>query len=166
MRRDLEGWHSTTRRGPGGEITSEERIVTSGPLVEQTPAGALALGEQYWAEVARASRGVLSRRPTSDGFALRLLGHGPNLLRFGPAEIREEPDVIECRYAVRGGLLARRAAGAICLSQSVGDGAELTARVTDFVPRWSGAAYRQVQHRLHVAISRRYFTRLLEGEGE
>jgi hypothetical protein len=136
-------------------------MTTTGPLVDETEVGALTLGELYWEELAHASGGIVRRRATRDGFALRILGRGPDLLRFGPAEITREADGIRCLYAVQGGLLARRASGAICLSQSSRGGAELAATVTGFVPRWSGAFYQQIQHRLHVAISRRYFRRLL-----
>jgi hypothetical protein len=36
--------------------------------------------------------------------------------------------------------------------------------VTGFVPRLHGALYEQIQRRLHVAISRRYFERVINEE--
>ena len=68
------------------------------------------------------------------------------------------------RYAIRGGILTRHPGGAIRLSQTGGDEPELRAAVTGFVPRLHGALYEQIQRRLHVAISRRYFERVIDEE--
>ena len=75
-------------------------------------------------------------------------------------------------YPITGGLLARRPAGSITLTQSGRDTVELSSRISGFVPRlaarpgrppWTGTLYEQVQSRIHVAISRRYFSRLARG---
>ena len=58
------------------------------------------------------------------------------------------------------------------LTQSGRDTVELSSRISGFVPRlaakpgrppWTGTLYDQVQSRIHVAISRRYFSRLARG---
>jgi hypothetical protein len=61
------------------------------------------------------------------------------------------------RRSDRGGLLIRQPGGELSLSQSGSQPAELRAAVR----RWSGTSYEQVQLRFHVAISRRYFRRLI-----
>jgi hypothetical protein len=158
MRRELDGWRSVRGRSADGAIVSDERVQAARPVVERSEEGARRLGETYWLEVTRASRGIVHRRDTPTGIELRLLGRGPCLFRFGPAETACDSNGVLCRYPIRGGLLARRAGGAITLSQ-MGD--ELHAAVVGFVPRCDGALYEQVQRRLHVAISRQYFMRLL-----
>jgi hypothetical protein len=70
-------------------------------------------------------------------------------------------DEVRCRYPIAGGLLTRQPGGELSLSQSGSQPAELRAAVRAFVPRWSGTWYEQVQLRFHVAISRRYFKRLI-----
>lgn len=141
------------------------------PVVASTADGARRLGDHYLREVARASRGVVRVRGAPAGPELRLLGRGPCLLRFAPPETVHEPGNVACRYSILGGLLAQRPGGALELSQTGTDEPELRAAVTGFVPRlglrpgfprWSGALYDHVQRRLHVAISRRYFRRLIE----
>jgi len=155
--RELEGWRSLQGRGPDGSIESDQRVSIARPIVDESEAGARRLGERYWAAVARAARGSVRARETGRGVELRLTGRGPCLLRFGPAEPEHEGRRASCSFPIRGGLLARKAAGAICLSQTPG---ELRAAVTGFVPRL-GALY-GIQRRLHVAVSRRYFRSLLE----
>ena len=58
------------------------------------------------------------------------------------------------------------------LSQSGGSVPELRAALTGFVPRlglrpgyprWTATLYDQLQRRIHVAISRRFFRSLIEG---
>jgi hypothetical protein len=154
---ELEGWRSLQGRGFDGSIESAQRVRIGSPVVPASDAGAGLLGERYWASVARAARGLVRPRSTARGMELRLAGRGPCLLRFGPAEQRHEPTRVSCRFPIRGGLLARRPAGAICLSQTA---EELRATVTGFVPRL-GTFY-GIQRRLHVAVSRRYFRSLLE----
>jgi hypothetical protein len=83
------------------------------------------------------------------------------VLSFGPAERTSDVDEVRCRYPIAGGLLTRQPGGELSLSQSGSQPAELRAAVRAFVPRWSGTWYEQVQLRFHVAISRRYFKRLI-----
>lgn len=140
-------------------------------VVGTSEEGGRLLGRRYWLEVTRASRGLLRCRESAEGVELRLLGFGPTLLTLGPAEVTVGNERVSCRYPIRGGLLSRRADGALTLSQIGGERPELRVAVTGFFarlgvrpgfPRWSGTIYEQIQRRLHVAISRRYFGRLIE----
>ena len=111
-------------------------------------------------------------RATQDGSELQLHPLRARLLRFGPAEVYAGADGVGCRFPIRGGLLARREGGALLLSQSGGSVPELRAALTGFVPRlglrpgyprWTATLYDQLQRRIHVAISRRFFRSLIEG---
>ena len=62
---------------------------------------------------------------------------------------------MSCRYPILGGLLSGREGGSLTLSQ---DGRDLSVAVNGFYGR---RIYEHVQRRVHVAISRRYFRRLL-----
>ena len=159
-------------RGPAGTIDSDERIMATRPVVDATGDGARELGERYWAEVRRASLGLVRLRPTRDGSELQLHPLQAPLLRFGPTEVYAGADGIACRFPIRGGLLARREGGALLLSQSGGSVSELRAALTGFVPRlgprpgyprWTGSLYDQLQRRIHVAISRRFFRSFIDG---
>jgi hypothetical protein len=158
----LDGWRSTHARGDDGVVHSDQRVHAKYPVVALSPTGALHLGDRYWSEVGRASRGLLRRRETASGVELRLFAFGPRLLRFGRPELHVSADVVSCRYPICGGLLARRPGGAITLSQRSAEEPELRATVTAFVPRLAmPLLYDRLQHRLHVRISRRYFRRLI-----
>lgn len=161
MRHELAGWRSLQGRAADGAIASDERVHAARPVVERSDRGARELGERYWLEVMRASRGVVRCRVGTDGVELRLLG-GPCLLRFGPAETAHDSDRVCCRFAIRGGALARRPGGTLSLSQTGADEPELRAAVCGFAPRLRGPLYEQVQRRLHLAISRRYFRKLID----
>ena len=161
MRRELDGWRSAYGRAPDGSFRSEEEVSAARPVVEQSERGARSLGERYWREVSRISRGVVRRRSGRLGVELRLLGRGPCLLRFGPAETSHDSSVVRCRYPIRGGLLARSPGGAISLSHTGAEAPTLRAVVCGFAPRL-GSHAGGMQHRLHVAVSRRYFRRLIE----
>jgi len=69
-----------------------------------------------------------------------------------------DDDHVSCRYLIAGGLLARAPAGALTLTQST---SELRAAVTEFTPRLRPGLYTQLQRRIHVAVSRRYFDALI-----
>ena len=161
MRPGLDGWRSTHGRGPGGAVYSDEGVHAARPAVAHSEAGALELGDRYWREIARASRGIVRRHDGGDEVELRLFGLGPLLLRFGRAELSVDGFGIRCRYSIRGGLLARRASGAITLSQTNGAHPELRAVVTGFVPRLAPGPVYEVERRIHVAISRGYFLSLM-----
>jgi hypothetical protein len=162
MRHELDGWRLVHGRGADGSIESDERVTAASPVVERSEAGARLLGDRYWREVASASRGLVRARRTGDGVELRLFGRGPSLLRFGPAETTYDADRIRCRYPIRGGLLARRPAGTLTLSQTGAGRPELRAAVHGFAPRLGSRPYDRIQRRLHVAISRRYFRSLMD----
>jgi hypothetical protein len=135
---ELQGWRSVQGRGPDGAIDSDERVTAARPVVERSDGGARSLGDRYWREVSRASRGFARARTTAGAVELRLLGRGPCLLRFDHPETSADGEVVSCRYPILGGLLARRAGGAITLSQTAGDEPELRAAVTGFAPRLGG----------------------------
>ena len=160
MRRELDGWRAASGRTADGSFRSEEQVNAARPVVEWSERGARSLGDRYWQEVTRLSGGLVRRRTTATGVELRLLGRGPCVLRFGPAETEHDPTRVCCRYPIRGGLLARRPGGAISLSQTGGDEPQLRTVVCGFVPRL-GRRSEGIQHRLHVAVSRRYFRRLI-----
>jgi hypothetical protein len=166
----VSGWATEQRQRSDGSIESEQRISLNAPVVAFDARGAITLGESYWREVERATRGVVRARE-ADGTELRVLGRRPVLLAFGPAEVEAAPHRVRCAYPIRGGLLAQRSAGAIAFEQV--DAGELVLRSTikGFFPSlaaregrrsWTGALYTKLQSRIHVAISRRYFRRLVE----
>ena len=169
-RRTIAGWSAAQRVADDGAIDSEQRATTRHRVVDVSEHGARRLGRSYWLEVERAGHGLLRVRERTDGVDLRVRGPGPVLLRFGPAEVTFEPDRVVCAYPIRGGLLARRPGGVLTLSESRGEPAELRAAVHGFFPRlgirpgrprWIGGLYDVAQVRAHVAISRRYFARLI-----
>jgi hypothetical protein len=137
--------------------TSESATLTR-PVVQRTDEGARRLGDRYWVEVARASRGLVRPRRTATGVELRALGVGPVLLRLAGPEVVVDADCVSCRYHIVGGLLARAPAGVLTLTQSP---SELRAAVTEYSPRLGPGLYRLVQRRFHVAVSRRYFGALI-----
>ena len=160
-RSELDGWQSLQGRGPDGSIESDERVRAARPVVARGDAGARHLGDRYWLEVARASRGAVRRRDTARGIELRVFGRGPCLLRFGPPDARVGPRCVSCSYAILGGLLARRPGGSFTLSQAGDADVELRAAVNGFAPRLAAQPYEQLQRRAHLRISRRYFRALI-----
>jgi hypothetical protein len=153
----LEGWRSAHVRREDGAIDSDERVSVSRAAVPATPDGARLLGERYWLTVRRASLGLVRLRATRDGSVLRLAG--VPLLRLAPAQLAADANGVRCSFPIRGGLLARRAGGALVLSQS--NGGELRAALSGFVPRLRTRPYDRIQRRFHVAISRRFFRDLI-----
>jgi hypothetical protein len=169
-RAKINGWDSWHRQTRDGAVESEQRVSLDAPVVAFTEDGARALGHAYWAEVERASMRLVRRVPHSSGIALRVLGRGPALLRFGEPEVEVSPSVVACRYRIAGGVLAQRAKGDLRVAQSAGDDFAISSTIRDFLPalaaregqpHWTGALYDQIQSRIHVAISRRYFARLI-----
>jgi pimeloyl-ACP methyl ester carboxylesterase len=151
----LDGWRSVQERGEDGAIESDERVSASRAVVPATKAGILA--ERYWLTVRQASFGLVRLRETRDGSVLHLAG--APLLRFAPAELAAGASCVGCSFPIRGGLLARRAGGALVLSQS--NRTELRAALTGFVPRLATRPYDGIERRIHVAISRRFFRTLI-----
>ncbi len=123
------------------------------------------LGRRYWREIARSSRGFVRCFKEPEGVELRLLRRGPVLLSFRSADTSFAPGRVSRSYAISGGLLTRRAGGMLILSQIGGEEVELRTTVTRFAPRL-GVTLGFVQRRVHAAISRRYFARLIaEAQG-
>ena len=144
------------------------------PVVEHTVEGAMILGAAYWREVERLTRGLVrTRSRSSGGTELRVTRWGPTLLRFGPPQPSATANAVSTTYPIIGGLLARRAAGALTLSMHGGAGSvELRSAIADYhpalaarpgAPAWTGELYDQIQARVHARVSRRYFQRLIEG---
>jgi hypothetical protein len=159
----LAGWDARQRQTETGAVESEQRVDLPRPVVEFSERGAALLGSGYWSEVRRCTLGLVRQR---DG-CVRLLGRGPALLRFGEPVLEATPAFVACRYPIRGGLLARRPEGELDFVQSP---SELRSSIRGFFPAlaahdgepdWTGALYTLVQSRIHVAISRRYFARLI-----
>ena len=159
-----DGFRSTERRGPDRSLVTEQTLKTGRPIVPFSDAGARALGGGYWVEVTRATRRLLRYCETGDGLELRILGVGPALLRFGGVQVAVGTEHISCSYRIRGGLLALGEGGTISVSQVGRSPTELRVAVDGFLAR-SGLVY-AMQRRLHVAISRRFFRRLISEEAQ
>jgi hypothetical protein len=152
----MEGWQTSHRQAPDGAIESEQRVALARPVVEFSPAGAERLGRSYWQEVRRLTGSLVRPRERGGGaLELRLLG-GPVLLRFDRPTLEASETRACCSYRIAGGLLTRRAAGELTFEQTAG---ALSSTVRGFFPRV--ANYDRLQGRAHVAISRRYFRRLI-----
>ncbi|MBA3331302.1 MAG: hypothetical protein H0T39_10640 [Actinobacteria bacterium] len=157
-----------------GAVDSEQRVLAPNPVVDASEAGALRLGTVYWAEVERFTRRAVRVRASRDGFELRLFWRGPALLRFGAAATAVAAGTTRCAYPIRAGGLARRSGGEIAFAQQTGDEVELRSTIQGYhptlaarpgAPRWAGALYSHGQRRLHLAISRGYFRRLIAEAG-
>lgn len=145
-----------------------QRVAVSGPIVEETERGALGLAEAYWAEVRRLTAGLVRVRHTPGGPELRLAS-GLALFRFGPARTSADQTCVECRFAIVGGLLAKREGGWLTFTQRMSPDRELEISVEDYLPLLSSRrlrrsarsfVYRQVQERAHRAIGQRYLERM------
>ena len=171
----LKEWETSQRQLPDGAVESEQCVTLSAPVVAYDDAGASMLGERYWREVERATYGLVRAHRTAEGVRLRLLGRGPVLLSFAPARLEADTNSVRCSFPISGGRLARRAAGELTFAQVDGERVELRSAIRGFYPAlaahegrrdWTGALYKSVQSRIHVAISRRYFASLAAGETE
>ena len=170
----MEGWESWQRQAEDGAVESEQRVVLDRPVVEFSPAGAERLANAYWREVEGLTGHLVRARARQGVLDLRLAGQGPSLLRFGPPSVEASSEAVSCRYPIIGGFLARRPSGEIVFAQSGGTHPVVRSTITGFFPRfaaregrpgWSGALYSHVQSRIHVAVSRRYFRRLISEAG-
>jgi hypothetical protein len=166
----VSGWGSWQRQTGDGAVESEQRVVLREPVVEFSSAGAACLGLAYWREVERVTRGLIRPRERCGTLELRLFGGGPILLRFGRPTLQATNVLVRCSYPTEGGLLAQRPAGEIVFAQVDGSPPIVRSTIRGFFPSlaarqgerdWTGALYSQVQSRVHVAISRRYFARLI-----
>jgi hypothetical protein len=169
----ITGWQTSQRQTPDGAVESEQRVIVDAPAVGFDEAGAAALGDRYWLEVRRATFGLVRARRGAHGVELKLLGRGPALLAFSVPKLEATAGKVGCTFPISGGLLTRRAAGELSFAQLDGDRIELRSAIRGFYPAlaahdgrrdWTGALYNLVQSRIHVAISRRYFARLVAKE--
>lgn len=96
------------------------------------------------------------------------------MLRFGHPDVAATDHLARCSYPIEGGLLVQRPAGEIIFAQVGGSRPALCSAIHGFFPRlaaretkpdWTGALYNHVQSRIHLAVSRRYFTRLIAARG-
>lgn len=170
VRAKARGWRSAQRQTGSGAVESTQGVLLDAPVVEFSEAGVRALGRRYWDEVERSTIGLVRARSRNGSLELRLLGRGPLLLRFASPELRVSPTLIRCTYPIAGGALAQRPQGEISFSQTAAEELELDSTIRDFYPtlaarkggpHWTGALYNLVQSRVHIAISRRYFRRLI-----
>ena len=166
----VEGWETWHRQTGGGAVESEQRVALDRPVVEFSRAGAERLGRAYWREVRRVTCSLVRPRQRGSALELRVLG-GPVLFRFGPPTVEADDTRVTCSYPILGGLLASRAAGEITFEQTTD---AMRSTIRGFFPRlaaregepdWTGALYNQLQSRAHVAVSRRYFRRLIAEAG-
>jgi hypothetical protein len=174
VRATLSCWSTSSERRNDGAIDSEQRLAAPQPVVKATEQGAAELGTLYWREVERFMRRLVAANVNADGSVqLRLRPGGLVLLAFGAPELTVEGEGVRCTYPIVNGFLVRRAGGTISFSQEVGPPLALASAITGFFPRfaarpgrpgWTGALYEQVQRRLHLAVSKRYFRALLAGE--
>src|SRR4051812_5598449 len=160
LMQSITGWKTTQRANDDGAVESEQRVALDAVAVSFDRPGAAKLGERYWDEVQRSTRGIVRARMRGDRLELRLLARGPVLLSFGPPSLDVSATQVSCCFSIEGGLLAQRRAGELTFTQSGGEKVELRSTIRGFYPRLavgSGRLYNSVQSRIHVAISRRYF---------
>lgn len=155
----MDGWEAWQRQTADGAVESEQRVALAAPVVEFSVQGAAQLGHAYWSEVRRLTWNLVRPREGADTLELRLLGSGPALLCFGGPTVEATETLASCSYSIQGGLLARRPAGEISFAQLGGPAPLVRSTVRGFVPRLP--LHNQLQSRLHLAISRRYFARLI-----
>jgi hypothetical protein len=166
----VTGWETSERVLESGGFESRQRVLVAEPVVEASEAGARSLGVTYWQAVDRFTRGGVRASWTGDGGKLKLLG-GATLLTFGSAELSFDGELVSCRHAIQGGLLALRAEGSVTLAQRPeADQQELSVMVEGYLPRlaaragappWTGMLYAKGQSPFHAAVSIRYFELLL-----
>jgi hypothetical protein len=156
----VDGWESWQRHTSDGAVEAEQRVALARPVVEFSSAGAEQLGRAYWREVRRLTGSLVRVRELDGGVELRLAGRGPVLLRFERPTVEASASRAFCTFPIAGGLLARRAAGEISFEQIPGT---LRSTIRGFFPRV--AFYDRFQGRAHVAVSRRYFRRLIAEAG-
>src|SRR5215207_4622895 len=154
-------------------VDSEQTFLLPDCVVPMNALGAHRLGRAYWEEVQQATRGLISIRPMDGGIELGLFRKGPVLLGFGPPELEVCRRSISCSYPILGGLLARAEGSVLVFAQETGPWCIRTSICGFFPrlgilpgrPRWTGFLYAQVQARLHRAVGRRYFARLVKEAG-
>jgi hypothetical protein len=167
---EIRGWTSLHRQTEDGAVESEQHVLLDRAVVDFTERGAEVLGRSYWDEVRRSTFGIVRVRRHGRALDLRAFGRGPRLLSFGTPVLEVTPTRVGCRFPISGGLLAHKPAGEISFVQSGGEALQLASAIHGFFPTlaaraggptWTGALYNLVQTRIHVAICRRYFARLI-----
>jgi hypothetical protein len=156
---------------PSAGLDSIERIDLPRRLVPATPEGARALGQWYWEEVERSSRGFIRAR-SDDGGLRVVLGRALTLLRFGPPELDVEGEDVRCRYPIVGGTLVSRPGGSLTIAQREGAVPQLEVTVTEYRPALAergsrlhrGMLYTALQAPLHRSVSRRFLARTARRE--
>jgi hypothetical protein len=146
---------------------TEQRIGLRRPAVESSERGARSLAEAYWDEISRLTLGLVRARPVGGGVEIAL-GRRLPLLRFGPPVTTASERVVECRFPIEGGLLAKRSGGSLALRQVVEPSPELAVLVEGYAPRLDSGrprglrtfTYRSVQERIHSLIGRRFLERM------
>jgi hypothetical protein len=162
-RAELAGWGSWRRIGADGAVDSEQRVQVDAAVVGRSEGGARRLAASYWDELNGFGRRLFSARQHPGGVDVRFLRSGPVLLALGPVETEISGTAIAASHPILGGLLVRRRGGRISFEQLEREPIELRSRISGFYPR-RGPFYGLVQWKLHVAVSRRYFRRLIGGE--
>ena len=166
----MDGWETSQGQTDDGAVESEQRVTLREPVVEFSEAGAEQLGRAYWGEVERVTWHLVRAREREGSLELRLLARGPSLLRFGRPTFKTTTALASCSYPIEGGILAQRPAGEIVFEQVGGPVPAVRSAIRGFFPSlaarngkpdWTGALYNLVQSRIHVAVSRRYFARLI-----
>ena len=155
--------------GARDEVGSAVWIAVPRPIVSETGDGARELARRYWAEVPRWAHGLVRVR-TKDGGRELVAAGAVTLFRFGAAEIRAEPDHVECRFPIVGGLFVASAGGSLAIVQRT-EPPELGVVVAGYRPRLGSAArrslrrllYTRIQERLHLAVSRGCLERIARG---
>ena len=166
---ELWGWNSTETRLEDGAVESCQQVWTPAEVVAMDEHGARELTGRYWRIVRRTTHGLVRVRESERGVDIRL-PLGPPLLRFGPAAIEVDGDDVTATHPIVGGLLVRERTGTIRFSQRrLSDRVLVESAIAGFhptlaarpgAPEWTGQLYKRLQARLHVAISRRYFSEL------
>lgn len=163
----VQGWSTSERETSTGAIESRQWIGLASGLVGPDEEGARQLGRRYLDEVRRFTHGLVRPRSRGDETSL-VLARAVPLLRFGPSEVAVDIARVECRYPIRGGILAARPGGSLVIAQRVADHPELELVVAGYFPRLGGssrrrslrrALYAALQARAHRAISRRFLER-------
>jgi hypothetical protein len=152
-------------------LDSVERMELPRRLVPATREGARALGEWYWEELERSSRGLIRARAENGGLRV-VLGRAVTLLRFGPPDLAVEGEDVECRYPIVGGTLVSHPGGSLTIAQRDGAVTQLEVTVTEYRPSLAergsrlhrGVLYTALQAPLHRSVSRRFLTRTARRE--
>jgi hypothetical protein len=146
----------------------EQRVDLARPVVESSEGGALALADAYWDEIRRLTLGLVRARAAESGVELSLLGFVA-LLRFGTPVTTADAALVQCRFPITGGLLAKRSGGSLAIRQRVASPSELAVVVEGYSPRLDSGrerggirtfAYHGLQERVHELIGRRYLERM------